>query len=123
MSETSTKKLLFSFRHAPYGNSLAKEGIDAVLAASVYDQSLAVLFMDDGVFQLCSAQNPSNIEAKNIQQLLSAFELYDINDIYICAESLAVRGMSTDDLSVEGKLLSTENIHQLLTQQDHVLSF
>lgn len=123
MSQVATKKILFAFRHAPYGNNLARDGIDAVLAASVYDQALSVLFMDDGIFQLTRQQNSVGIEEKNIEQLLSAFELYDIHQIYVCSDSLAIRGMTVEDLNMGGELLSTEEVHQLFTEQDHILSF
>ncbi len=56
MNQTPSKKLLFISRHAPYGSSLARDALDAVLASSAYDQQLSLLFMDDGVFQLLKNQ-------------------------------------------------------------------
>jgi len=39
-----TKRILIICRKAPYGNSLSREALDIALAASVFDQSLALLF-------------------------------------------------------------------------------
>ena len=46
------KKLLFVLRQAPYGSTLAKDALDAILATSAYEQDLSIAFIDDGVFQL-----------------------------------------------------------------------
>lgn len=123
MHTCTRKKLLFSFRHAPYSNLLAKEGIDAVLASSAYNQQLSIIFLDDGVFQLIKNQHAQAIASKNIERLLSAFALYDINNIFICSNSLTERGLSASELAIEGKLINADEIHQLFLQQDHILSF
>ncbi|ODS24713.1 sulfurtransferase TusC [Candidatus Endobugula sertula] len=123
MNKPKTKKLLFLFRHAPYGSALAKEGIDAVLAASAYDQDLSVLFMDDGVFQLLKHQKPDDIEEKNIINILSAFTLYDIQSLFVCQESLAERGLRNTDIAIGINIVAHNTVSQLLSQQDHILSF
>ncbi|MEJ2418879.1 MAG: DsrE family protein, partial [Exilibacterium sp.] len=43
------KKILVVNRHPPYGSSLAKESLDAVLAASAYEQDIGILYIGDGV--------------------------------------------------------------------------
>ena len=117
------KKLLFIFRHAPYGNVLAREAIDVALAASVYEQTLSIVFIDDGVFQLMNQQDTQALNIKNISHLLSAFELYDINSLFVCADSLAERGIEPDQLSLDIELLSREKLQLMLADQDHLLSF
>lgn len=123
MPKTTPQKLLFILRHTPYGNSLAKEALDAVLASSVYDQDLTILFMDDGVLQLTSSQQAELIGKKSLSKMLDAFELYDINQLFVCASSLAERGIKRDYISKNIRLLETHNIQKLMQQQDHILSF
>ena len=123
MMNNAKKKLLFVLRKAPYGNSLAKEALDAVLATSVYEQDLSVIFMDDGIFQLLSTQNTDGIEEKNISRLLAAFPLYDINQLFVCAASLQARGIKKEHIAEGVKPLETHAIKQLFTEQDHLLSF
>ena len=122
-----TKKLLFTLRHAPYGNSIAKEAIDAVLAASAYGQTLTVLFMDDGVFQLVQQQQTiecdHNKQEKNIAKLISALAIYDVEPLFACAESLQQRGLSLEQLCDNVILLTKDDMHKLLQTQDHLLSF
>lgn len=118
------KNILFITRHAPYGSTYARETLDALLAASAYDQNLGLLFMDDGVFQLLIQQDSSSIDQKNIAATLPVLPLYDIENIYAHKESLGVRGITADDLILDDiQLIDSEAISQLLAQQDQVLSF
>lgn len=117
------KQLLFVIRHCPYGNLLAREGLDALLAASVYEQALSVLFLDDGVFQLLRQQITEPISQKNCAKLLSVFPLYEINAVFVCRSSLRQRRLTEDDICIPVKLLSTEEIRTLMRRQDQLLSF
>lgn len=117
------KKLLFVLRHAPYGNSLAKEALDAILASSAYDQTMSILFMDDGVLQLIKNQHAGLIEQKSFSKILDAFELYDINQLFVCAQSLTQRGIKTEKIANNIQTLPIEDIQRLMQQQDHILSF
>jgi tRNA 2-thiouridine synthesizing protein C len=123
MTKPTKKKLLFILRHAPYGSSLAKEGIDAVLATSAYEQDLSVVFIDDGVFQLTSGQNTDAIEQKNISRVLNAFPIYDITQLFVCASSLQARGIEHADIQDGITSLDHNALQQLCKQQDHLLSF
>ena len=116
------KKLLFVIRHSPYGNLLARESLDAVLATSVYEQVLSVLFLDDGVFQLAK-QQMTVLEQKNTANLLSAFPLYDINEVFVCQSSLKQRGLSINTLCLAVEPLSNDKIQHLMQQQDQLISF
>lgn len=117
------KKLLFTLRHAPYGNSLAKDALDAILATSVYEQDLSVVFLDDGVFQLLKQQQADLIEQKNFINMLAAFPIYDIDKLFVCQASLKERGIDPSQIPADITVLDTPAISQLLKQQDHLLSF
>jgi tRNA 2-thiouridine synthesizing protein C len=120
------KKILFISRHAPYGSSIAKEALDALLAASAYEQSLSVLFMDDGIFQLLQHQQAEEINQKNFSSMLNALTLYDINSIYVHTESLTKRKITINELNIDidsVQLIDGTAIGSLLAQQDQLLSF
>lgn len=118
------KKLLFISRHAPYGSSLAKDAIDAMLAASAYGQDLSLLFMDDGVFQLLAKQESSDIQQKNFASMLSALSFYDLDKIYVHSESMESRQIIKNDLTIDNvQIIDSEAICNLLAQQDQLLSF
>lgn len=118
------KKILLISRHAPYGSSIAREALDAALAAAIYDQDLSLLFMDDGVFQLLKDQQAQEISQKNFTSMLSALPFYDIEKIYIHQESLEQRAIAIENVLVENALVvNSAQVSALLSQQEHILSF
>jgi tRNA 2-thiouridine synthesizing protein C len=124
MTRTPSKKLLFISRHAPYGSSLAKDALDAILAASAYEQQLSLLFMDDGVFQLLKNQAPNDIAQKSFAAILPVLELYEINSIYVHCESLEKRQITINELVLDSvQIIDSAAVCSLLEQQDQLLSF
>lgn len=118
------KKILLISRQAPYGKSTAKEAIDIAVAASVYDQDIGILFMDDGVFQLLKKQQSQYVNQKNIASILPALALYGIENIYVHQESLNLRTIRIDELILDDlQLLNNKDVGNLLSQQDQLLSF
>ena len=87
MSDTN-KKILLVCRKAPYGNSLSREAIDVALAASAYEQDITIAFIGDGVFQLLDKQDGEEIEQKNQAKMISAFSLYEIENIVIDKDAI-----------------------------------
>jgi tRNA 2-thiouridine synthesizing protein C len=120
----STKKILFISRSAPYGEIKAKEALDATLAASVYEQELSLMFMDDGVFQLLKGQQGELIAQKNFNKMLSALPIYGVDNIFVHDESLAQRSLTKTDLILDSiKIISSREVGELFAQQDQLLSF
>lgn len=113
--------LLYIFRSTPYGSLRAREGIDALLAASVFDLPIKVLFAGDGIFQLTKNQSPS--ATRSIEKTLKALAIYDINDIYIHRTAMESRNLNTASLSIDGHLLGDNAVARLLHDATHILSF
>ncbi len=109
-----SKRLLSLHRRAP--SVEAKEALDAVLVAGVFDQQVCVLFREDGVLQLAEQQAEEEF-ADTIRSLPE----YGIEAIYVCADSLQARQMTAENLLLTAKLLSTAEQGQLLNEQDMVL--
>lgn len=118
-----SKKLLFHFTAAPYGSTRAKDALDAVLAASAYDQDISLLFSGDGVFQLLKAQDGHAAEQKNLASLLSVFPMYDIDKIYVQASALKQRNLQQDQLAVDTTVLTDNEVGTLMDNQESVFSF
>lgn len=118
------KNILFISRHAPYGSSIAREALDAVLAAAAYDQTLSLLFMDDGVFQLLVNQDSSVIGQKSFASMLPVLPLYEVKNIFVHWESLQIRGITEQELSLDSvRIIDNRAVADLLAQQDQLLSF
>ncbi len=117
------KSFLIVCRRAPYGSSYAREALDAALAAAAFDQSVAMLFLGDGVAQLLAAQHGERIGQKTHDKQLSALPLYDIETLYVDAEALQARQLNAADLILPVQSLSVPEISALLAKHDVVLEF
>jgi tRNA 2-thiouridine synthesizing protein C len=123
MNTKLSKSQLIVIRRTPYGNSLARASLDAALAAAVFDQAVTLLFLGEGVLQLLPAQDSTAVGARNVAKLLDSLPLYDIETVYVDATALARFAISSGDLQREVKLLNETEIHQLMSQHDHVMGF
>lgn len=123
MNDKAQKHILIVLRQPPYGSSLAREALDAVLATAVFEQKLTVLFTGDGVWQLPTAGDSGLIDRKSCAKAIAAFPLYDLKAVYIDSDALQQRNLATAELAVDGKLVNRADMQALLDQADTVLSF
>lgn len=121
MSEPRKKRIAVVCRHAPYDGSYPREALDTALAAAAFDQPVTVVFMGDGVWQLLREQRPEG--GKSLEKQLGALPLYDIDTLYVEAESLAQRGLNVAELALPVQVLAGAALADLLAGQDVVLGF
>ena len=123
MNTATTKRIILSCRKAPYSNALAREALDIALAAGVFEQDLALVFIGDGVWQLLDQQASQSINSKNVEKLLAAFPLYDINEIYVDKEALQVRNIDENRLSCTATIVEQPVLSELFESADIILNF
>ena len=119
----ATKKFMLVNRKAPYGSIYALESLEVVLITAAFEQDVSVVFADDGVYQLKKGMQTKGIATKNFSPTYRALEDYDIDKLYVEAESLAARGLTADDLVTSVKVVDSAELAELIEQQDVVLSF
>ena len=117
------KKFMLVNRTAPYGTIYALEALEVVLIAATFDQEVALVFMDDGVYPLVKGQQTKGIEMKNFSPTYRALDDYDINQLYVERESLQRRGLAVEDLLVPVQVIESAQLGELMAKQDVVLSF
>lgn len=120
---TNTKKIGITLRHAPYGSDLSQEALDATLAMGLFGQEITLIFLGDGVFQLLKNQHGDDVHQKSLEKQISAFELYDIERIFVCAHSLEQRSIAPNSLCTNAVCLNPADIQKVLSSQDTLLSF
>ncbi|MDP1930663.1 MAG: sulfurtransferase complex subunit TusC [Gammaproteobacteria bacterium] len=121
--EQPTRKVLtFISRKSPYGQNYAKACLDMVLSASVFDQQVNYVFMDDGVWQLRRGQEPAAIDSKNLSAAFSALSLYEVENVYVDAQSLQDRGLAAEDLVIDATPCTAGHIASLMRQSDVVFN-
>jgi tRNA 2-thiouridine synthesizing protein C len=119
----AAKRFMLVNRKAPYGTIYALESLEVVLIAAAFEQEVSLAFIDDGVYQLKKGMQTKAIATKNFSPTYRALEDYDVDKLYVEAESLAARGLAADDLVVDVKVIDARSMAELIEQQDVVLSF
>ena len=124
-------------RKASYGTAYAIESLEVVLIAAAFEQDVSLAFIDDGVYQIVEGQNKDGIGMKNFSKTFHALGDYDINKLYVSAESLEERGLTADDLmplvyededddweeKPSVKVVSNAELTEIMSEQDVCLSF
>lgn len=87
-------------RQSPYGSSAAREALELALACALFDREVALLLLDDGIYQLLPDHDPSKIEQKNLGAMQQSLPLYDVDKIYVCQSSLDSRGLNAEQLAL-----------------------
>ncbi len=77
----------------------AREQLDIGLMAAAFGQAVTLVFLGDGVYQLLADQQPEAIGAWDHSKIYAGLDLYDIKELVVEAESLAVRKLAESDLS------------------------
>lgn len=117
-----TKRILFLLRQAPYATSHALEALESALVAGVFDQSVSVLFCDDGVWQLVDGQDGATVDRRTVSGVVQVLPQYDITDLYACDTALRQRGLTPDDLVLPVQVLDYAEQRALMAGQDAVVN-
>ncbi|ABL02583.1 DsrE family protein [Candidatus Ruthia magnifica str. Cm (Calyptogena magnifica)] len=131
----ATKKFMYLNRRSSFGTVYAIESLEVVLIAAAFEQDVSLAFIDDGVYQIAEGQNANGIGMKNFSKTFHALGDYDINKLYVSAESLEERGLSLNDLmplvyedddwvkKPSIKVVSNVELSKIMSEQDVCLSF
>ena len=127
------KRFMFVNRRAPYGSIYALEILEMVLISAAFEQHAAIVFIDDGVFQIKKGQDTKALGIKNFSPTYGVVEMekQDAEEdddmdmvwrIIVEQESMEARGLSADDLIVGVEVLGADALSALMDAQDVVLS-
>ena len=118
-------KLAFLFRTAPHGNAISREGLDALLAATAFcdEEDIGVFFIDDGVLNLLDRQNPELLLQKDFIRTFKLLDLYDIEQRFVCADSLDQYNLQTEQLIISAEKIDRTSLINKLNQAEKVFTF
>ena len=118
-------KLAFLFRTAPHGNAISREGLDALLAATAFcdEEEIGVFFVDDGVLNLLDGQNPELLLQKDFIRTFKLLDLYDIEQHFVCADSLDQYNLNTEQLIISAEKIDRTSLINKLSQAEKVFTF
>tara|TARA_B100001079_G_C16217433_1_gene428713 strand:- start:79 stop:483 length:405 start_codon:yes stop_codon:yes gene_type:complete len=133
----SAKKFMYLNRRSSFGTVYALESLEVVLITAAFEQDVSLVFIDDGVYQIVEGQNTDGISMKNFSKTYHALGDYEINKLYVSAESLEERGLTEEDLmplvyededddweeKPSVKIVSNAELSKIMSEQDVCLSF
>jgi tRNA 2-thiouridine synthesizing protein C len=117
------KSLAIINSSAPYGNSNYRESLDMLLANASYDRPVGLFFEGDGVFQLLKETNAMLTGNKDVTKTYGLLELYDIEDVFVCQQSLNARHLTSHQLCIDVKVLDTPQWFSTLSTYNQAMSF
>lgn len=119
----SNKSMALLNSKAPYANNAGKDSLDIALVFGSFEQAIALFFQGDGVYQLVQNQNAELISVKDYLKTFSAFEFYDIEEVYVCEKSLIERGLGSKFHIEDVQVLNQKDFACTLTSHNTILRF
>ncbi|MFC0669275.1 sulfurtransferase complex subunit TusC [Azotobacter chroococcum] len=116
------KAMLIVSRHSPWSGLGAREALDIALAGGAFELPIGMLFLDDGVFQLLPGQQPAAVEQKDLAANLQALPLFGVDDLYVCRQSLRLRGLDGQPLALPATPLEGPELADLFDRYDLVIT-
>jgi tRNA 2-thiouridine synthesizing protein C len=116
------KQYLFVSQCPPHQGLNVSENLDMILTCGAFDQSVALLLLDDAVLQLKQQQQSESNHLKDTAAIFQALDLYNINTIYVEMESLQARGLTTADLILDVVCLERAEVANLFQQFSVIIS-
>jgi len=116
------KSVLAIIQSSPYADIKSQEHLEMVLSFAAFEQPVSLLFVGNGVLQLCKNQDTAQISKKQFTQAFAALSLYDIDNIYIASSTLNNFNLGINDLMVEAKVVNPTEIPEIIKQHDFVLT-
>ncbi|MFA0088780.1 sulfurtransferase TusC [Vibrio sp. 10N.286.49.C2] len=113
----------FVFTSLPHASAKGREGLDALLATSAYSEDIKVFFIADGVNQLRINQDPKQVLSRDYISAYKLLDLYDIDQVYVCKQSMDRYGMTVDSLAIECDIVTSSIISHELASCNKILTY
>lgn len=114
------KRFLFLLRQPPRRGARVRETLDVVQMAAAFDQPVALLFLDEGVWQLRAGAAPEET-AQAVLPILRSLRMLAVDTLYVESESLAERGLTAADLILPTRPVDRAAVGDLLAQHEVIL--
>ena len=96
-----------------------------MLAATAFcdEEEIGVFFIDDGVLNLLDGQNPEVLLQKDFIRTFKLLDLYDIEQRFVCADSLDQYNLQTEQLIISAEKIDRTSLINKLNQAEKVFTF
>ena len=115
------QRLLILITKRPYHSIASQEGLDVILAASVFTEC-SVLFLSDGILQLLPDQKANDTKIKVFTRGYAALPNYGVERFYCQSSDLEKWSLDSKMLMLEPISLLPSEINPLIRSFDKVLN-
>lgn len=115
------KNIAIIFNHPPHGTSCGRETLDLALALSDINQ-ISVFFINSGVTNLLKNQQPDKILMRDYISTFSMLSLYDITNVYVCADVLLSLNITASELVIDAQAMTKIEMAKLLSKHDAIIN-
>ncbi len=130
------KSIVILITRPAIGNGLYKEAVDTIVSMAIFNLSVKVGFVQDGVFQLLNGftnssagvdTNESNRDRRNIQKRQSTtfeeLKEYGVEELFVDQQSAALRNIEVSQFPQIITWADTKDFKKRLSEADHILTF
>lgn len=118
-----SKQILLINQTSALNSPCANEALDMALILASYDHQMAMLFEESAVLQLIKGQDAREVGSKDLFKRIKLLELYDVEQLFVCADAINRFGLQQADLAIDCDVLSRSQKAALFAAQDHLLRF
>jgi len=110
-------------RKAPYGTVYTAEGLRTLMGIGVFEMDISVLLVDDGVYALVKGQDTKALDMKPLGDAFPTLEEFGVTKFYVHDASLAERGLTRHDLTMDVEVVDGARIADILSSCGKVVPF
>lgn len=116
------RNIMLIQRHSSFNTSHGRESFDLAMALAAVEHKVSLLFMADAVFQLMPLSDNPQLQLKPYQHGFKLFDLYEIEQVLVCENSLEQRGLTCADLIINATIANSAMIKNCLANQHQVIT-
>jgi tRNA 2-thiouridine synthesizing protein C len=99
------------------------EPIELLLALAAFEQEPKLLLLGPGIYHANTLQQEKKPQGKAAGKLLSVLPMYDCEEILVSQSDLSQLSLSKEDLQSFCRIISDDEIKQLIQQSKHCVTF
>ncbi len=116
--------ILIHIVSSPYQGLAAKEGLELAMVLATFGQQVELAFSGAGIALLYTQQAPTTEHGKALYKMLSSFEFYDLNNLYLpssfISNTLQANKVEINPLAT---VVTDDEWQQILTRHTHIFRF
>ena len=113
---------LFIINSSPLTDYQAQEQQELILTFAALEQPISLLFQGMGILQLTKKLSPNSIDRKDFLKVVKAYDLYEINNIYVNRNDMLSHDIKRNSLIHNISIINSDEIMNIINNHSIVTS-